>query len=34
MLGDLTTAEAPVRIVREAFAFHGALDILVCNAGG
>jgi 3-oxoacyl-[acyl-carrier protein] reductase len=32
--GDLTTAEAPLRIVREAFAVHGALDILVCNAGG
>ncbi len=34
VLGDLTTEEAPARIVREAFAFHGALDILVCNAGG
>ncbi|MFT3967642.1 MAG: SDR family oxidoreductase [Sphingobium sp.] len=32
--GDLTTADAPVRIVEEAFALHGALDILVCNAGG
>ena len=27
VLGDLTTEEAPERIVREAFAFHGALDI-------
>jgi len=34
VLGDLTTADAPVRIVREAHAVHGALDILVCNAGG
>lgn len=32
--GDLATEEAPVRIVREAFAFRNALDILVCNAGG
>jgi 3-oxoacyl-[acyl-carrier protein] reductase len=32
VLGDLETAEAPVRIVREAFAFEGRLDILVCNA--
>ncbi len=34
VLGDLTTSEAPVRIVSEAFAVHGALDILVCSAGG
>src|SRR5690606_8248926 len=34
VLGDLTTSEAPVRIVQEAFACHDALDILVCNAGG
>jgi 3-oxoacyl-[acyl-carrier protein] reductase len=34
VLGDLTTTEAPVRVVQEAFAVHGALDILVCNAGG
>jgi 3-oxoacyl-[acyl-carrier protein] reductase len=34
VLGDLTTEEAPIRIVQEAFAFKGALDILVCNAGG
>ncbi|HEX7853166.1 MAG TPA: SDR family oxidoreductase [Sphingobium sp.] len=32
--GDLTTSDAPVRIVEEALAIHGALDILVCNAGG
>jgi 3-oxoacyl-[acyl-carrier protein] reductase len=31
--GDLTAGEAAVRIVREAFAVHGGLDILVCNAG-
>ena len=34
VLGDMTDAEAPTRIVREAFAFHAALDILVNNAGG
>ncbi len=34
VVGDLTTEEAPVQIVRDAFAFEGALDILVCNAGG
>ncbi len=34
VLGDLTTEDAPVRIVQEAFAFKAALDILVCNAGG
>jgi 3-oxoacyl-[acyl-carrier protein] reductase len=34
VLGDLETADAPIRIVQEAFAVHGALDILVCNAGG
>ena len=32
--GDMESEEAPVAIVREAFAIHGALDILVCNAGG
>lgn len=32
VLGDLETAEAPARIVQEAFALHGAIDILVCNA--
>jgi 3-oxoacyl-[acyl-carrier protein] reductase len=34
VIGDLRDGEAPVRVVREAFAVHGALDILVCNAGG
>jgi 3-oxoacyl-[acyl-carrier protein] reductase len=34
VIGDLETEDAPVRIVREAFAVHGALDILICNAGG
>src|SRR5262249_51794163 len=34
VLGDLTTREAPAQIVRDAFAVHGGLDILVCNAGG
>lgn len=34
VLGDLTTAAAPARVVQEAFALKGALDILVCNAGG
>lgn len=32
--GDLETEEAPVTIVREAFAVRQSLDILVCNAGG
>jgi 3-oxoacyl-[acyl-carrier protein] reductase len=34
VLGDLRTAEEPIRVVREAFDVHKALDILVCNAGG
>jgi 3-oxoacyl-[acyl-carrier protein] reductase len=34
VLGDLETGDAPVRIVQQAFAFHGALDILINNAGG
>jgi 3-oxoacyl-[acyl-carrier protein] reductase len=34
VLGDLTTEDAPISIVRNAFAISGALDILVCNAGG
>ena len=34
VMGDLTTEDAPVSIVQQAFALHGALDILVCNAGG
>jgi len=32
VLGDLEASDAPARIVKEAFAIHGALDILVCNA--
>src|SRR5262245_22768095 len=31
--GDLTNGSAPTQVVRDAFAVHGALDILVCNAG-
>ncbi len=34
LLGDLESADIPARLVREAFAIHGALDILICNAGG
>lgn len=34
VMGDLSSEEAPARIVREAFAFKQSLDILVCNAGG
>lgn len=34
VMGDLSTEEAPIRIVQEAFAINGSLDILVCNAGG
>ncbi|CAN7343016.1 SDR family oxidoreductase [Phenylobacterium sp. LjRoot219] len=34
VLGDLTDGETAARVVRDAFAVHGALDILVCNAGG
>jgi 3-oxoacyl-[acyl-carrier protein] reductase len=34
VLGDLATSDAPIRVVQKAFAVHGALDILVCNAGG
>src|SRR5258708_35122525 len=32
VIGDLESRETPVRIVGEAFAVHGALDILVNNA--
>lgn len=32
--GDLTEGETAAELVRQAFAVHGALDILVCNAGG
>jgi 3-oxoacyl-[acyl-carrier protein] reductase len=31
--GDLTSGDAASQVVRDAFAVHGALDILVCNAG-
>ena len=31
--GDLTSGEVASQVVRDAFAVHGALDILVCNAG-
>jgi 3-oxoacyl-[acyl-carrier protein] reductase len=31
--GDLTIGEVASQVVRDAFAVHGALDILVCNAG-
>jgi 3-oxoacyl-[acyl-carrier protein] reductase len=33
VLGDLADGEIASRVVHEAFAVHGALDILVCNAG-
>lgn len=31
--GDLTAGDGASQVVRDAFAVHGALDILVCNAG-
>lgn len=33
VLGDLAAGETALRVVQDAFAVHGALDILVCNAG-
>ncbi len=33
VLGELTDGDAAIKVVRDAFAVHGALDILVCNAG-
>ncbi len=33
VLGDLGDGDVPTRVVQDAFAVHGALDILVCNAG-
>jgi 3-oxoacyl-[acyl-carrier protein] reductase len=33
VVGDLTAGDVASRIVRDAFAVHDALDILVCNAG-
>ncbi|MCX7863582.1 MAG: SDR family oxidoreductase [Novosphingobium sp.] len=34
VMGDLTNGETACDMVRQAFAIHGALDILVSNAGG
>ena len=34
VIGDLTEGDTAADLVRDAFAVHGALDILVCNAGG
>lgn len=34
VMGDLAEGETAVKLVREAFAFHEALDVLVLNAGG
>lgn len=33
VIGDLTAGDTAAQVVRDAFAIHGALDILVCNAG-
>jgi len=33
VLGDVAVGENAAQVVRDAFAVHGALDILVCNAG-
>jgi len=33
VLGDVAEGENSAQVVRDAFAVHGALDILVCNAG-
>ena len=33
VLGDLAQGDTALQVVRDAFAVHGALDILVCNAG-
>ena len=33
VLGDLGAGETAIDVVQQAFAVHGALDILVCNAG-
>jgi 3-oxoacyl-[acyl-carrier protein] reductase len=33
VLGDLAEGDAATNVVQDAFAVHGALDILVCNAG-
>lgn len=34
VVGDLTEGDTASEVVRQAFAVHGALDILVLNAGG
>jgi 3-oxoacyl-[acyl-carrier protein] reductase len=34
VLGNLAEGETAAQVVRDAFAIHDALDILVCNAGG
>jgi len=34
VMGDLTEGETASDVVRQAHGIHGALDILVCNAGG
>jgi 3-oxoacyl-[acyl-carrier protein] reductase len=34
VLGDLAVGETAMRVVQDAFAIHGGLDILVLNAGG
>jgi 3-oxoacyl-[acyl-carrier protein] reductase len=34
VMGDLAEGDSATRVVREAFGVHGALDILVLNAGG
>ncbi len=33
VVGDLAEGETGAQVVRDAFAIHGSLDILVCNAG-
>ncbi|MBW8754043.1 MAG: SDR family oxidoreductase [Sphingomonadales bacterium] len=33
VLGDLAEGEVAAQVVKDAFQVHGALDILVCNAG-
>src|SRR5688500_16286285 len=33
VLGDVAAGDNSAQVVRDAFAVHGALDILVCNAG-
>jgi len=33
VLGDLGAGDTALQVVKDAFAVHGALDIIVCNAG-